>query len=173
MKKLAIARLGRSVGLKGEMRFFDLSDFPEQFKPGSSFETDRGMVTIERINPQRGTIKLAGVDTPEDARRYTNAYLYSDEESTKANMELGEDEYFWFDILGCALYEAGERLGEVVDIQRLPAADYLLVSTDPSLQAQGLAKRFLVPFIDEYIEDVDLDAKRIDATGAKDILHAS
>ncbi|BCD68602.1 ribosome maturation factor RimM [Nitratiruptor sp. YY09-18] len=173
MKKLAIARIGRSVGLKGEMRFFDLSDFPEQFQEGSSFESDRGTVTIEKINPQRGTVKLVGVNTPEEAKRYTNAYLYSDEESTKASIDLADDEYFWFDILGCNLYENGELLGSIKDIQRLPAADYLIIDTDKALIEEGLPKSFMVPFIDEYIKDVDIKSKKIEASGAKDILQAS
>ena len=173
MKKLAIARLGRSVGLKGEMRFFDLSDFPEQFQKGASFESDRGRLTIEKINPARGTIKFVGIDTPEDAKRLTNAYLYSDEKSTKELLSLNEGEYFWFDIIGLALYEKGELLGHVEDIQRLPQCDYLLVRTAQELVAQKLPKSFLLPFSDPFIVDVDLQAKRIEAAGARDILEAS
>jgi len=173
VKKLAIARLGRSVGLKGEMRFFDLSDFPEQFQKGASFESDRGRLTIEKINPARGTIKFVGIDTPEDAKRLTNAYLYSDEKSTKELLSLNEGEYFWFDIIGLALYEKGELLGHVEDIQRLPQCDYLLVRTAQELVAQKLPKSFLLPFSDPFIVDVDLQAKRIEAAGARDILEAS
>ncbi len=173
MKKLAVARLGRSVGLKGELRFFDLSDFPEQFKAGATFASDRGELEIERINHKRGTIKFKGIDTPEDAKKLTNAYLYSDEESTKSQMELDEDEYFWFDIIGCELYEEGERLGKVAEIQRLPSADYLIVETDEKLRSEGYPKSFLVPFLDRFIGEVDTAAKRIETKGAKDILEAS
>ncbi len=173
MKKLAIARLGRSVGLRGEMRFFDLSDFPEQFQKGASFESDRGRLTIEKINPARGTIKFVGIDTPEDAKKLTNAYLYSDEKSTKEQLALDEGEYFWFDIIGLALYEKGEYLGRVEDIQRMPQCDYLLVRTAQELVSQKLPKSFLLPFSDPFIVDVDLEAKRIEAAGARDILEAS
>ncbi len=173
MKRLAIARLGRSVGLKGEMRFFNLCDFPEQFQAGAVFESDRGDVKIERINLARGTIKLVGINSPEEAKKYTNAYLYSDESKTKEQIELGKDEYFWFDIIGLRLYEDGELLGRVVDIERLPAADYLVVVTDEALQKQKLPKRFLVPFLDKFIKDVDLERKVIEADGAKEILEAS
>ena len=171
-KKMAIARLGRSVGLRGDMRFFDLSDFGEQFVPGATFESDRGKLTIERIDPKRGTVKFVGVDTPEAAKRLTNAYLYSDEESTRANMELGEDEYFWFDIIGSDVYEDGERLGRVREIERLPAADYLVIDADEALAKEG-ARRFLVPFRDPFIKSVDTAAKRIELAGARDIWEAS
>ncbi len=173
MKKLAVARLGRSVGLKGEMKFHDLSDFPEQFREGAIFESDRGELQIERYNPKRGTIKFKGVDTPEDAKRLTNAYLYSTQEKTKEQIALDEGEYFWFDILDSLVYEDGELLGRVEDIARYPAADYLLVRTDENLVGQGFARSFMIPFIDKFVERVDTDAKRIDVTGAKEILEAS
>ena len=173
MKKLAVARLGRSVGLKGHMRFFNLSDFPEQFRKGSTFVSDRGIVTIESFDLQRGTIKLEGVNTPEEAKKYTNAYLYSSEEETKRSVELQEGEYFWFDIIGAQVYENGVVLGTVKEIQRLPASDYLVIETSEELQKKGLAKSFLIPFIDEFIQDVDIEKKEISAQGAKAILEAS
>ena len=171
-KKLAIARLGRSVGLKGDMRFFILTDFPEQFHAGATFASDRGELTIERFDPKRGTVKFVGIDTPGDAKKLTNAYLYSDEEQTREHIELGEEEYFWFDIIGCKIVEEGELLGEVVDIQRLPSADYLLVRTDEKL-AHELPKSFLLPYLDPFIQNVNIENKEIQTQGAKDILEAS
>ncbi len=173
VKKLSVARLGRSVGLKGEMKLHELTDFPEQFKKGVTFQTDRGELTIQSYNPKRGTIKFEGIDSPEEAKRYTNAYLYSDEERTKQEVELKEGEYFWFDIIGSDVYEEGRRLGKVKDIQRLPSCDYLDITTDETLIQEGLAKSFLLPFQDPFIKEVDSAGKRIEVQGAKDILEAS
>ncbi|WP_457564311.1 PRC-barrel domain-containing protein, partial [Caminibacter sp.] len=78
----------------------------------------------------------------------------------------------WFDIIGCDIYEEGELLGKVKDIQRLPSADYLLVQTSEEL-AKELPKSFLLPYQDQFIEKVDIEQKRIDAKGAKAILEAS
>ncbi|BCD60805.1 MULTISPECIES: ribosome maturation factor RimM [unclassified Nitratiruptor] len=173
MKKLTVARLGRTVGLHGDMKLHILTDFPEQFQKGSTFESDRGSLTIESVNPARGTVKFQGIDSVDEAKKYTNAYLYSDEETTKKNFSLNEDEYFWFDVLGCDVFEEEKKLGKVVDIQRLPAGDYLVVQTDRALVDINKAKTFLIPFLDRFIENVDIDQKRIDTKGAQDILEAS
>ncbi len=172
-KKLSIGRIGRKVGLKGELRFFNLSDFPQQFKKGSTFPSDRGELTIEYYNPKRGVIKFKGINSPQEAQKLTNAYLYSDEESTKESISLEEGEYFWFDILGSEIVEEGERLGKVEEIERLPSSDYLVVKTDPSLTKEGLPKKFLIPFIDKFIQEVDLEKRVIHTAGAKEILKAS
>ncbi len=173
MKRLSVARLGRSVGLKGEMRFHELTDFPEQFKKGALFQTDRGELRIESYNPKRGVVKFEGINSPEEAKRYTNAYLYSDEERTKQEIKLKDGEYFWFDIIGSDLYEEGERLGRVRDIQRLPSSDYLDIATDEALVQKGMPKSFLLPFQDPFVKEVDTANKRIEVQGAKDILEAS
>ncbi|MDO8260641.1 MAG: ribosome maturation factor RimM, partial [Candidatus Magasanikbacteria bacterium] len=39
-KLLHIATIGKTVGLKGDMKLHIQSDFPEQFKKGSSFFID-------------------------------------------------------------------------------------------------------------------------------------
>ncbi len=173
LKKLSVARLGRSVGLKGEMKLHSLTDFPEQFKKGATFQSDRGELTIESYNPERGSVKFEGINTPEEAKRYTNAYLYSDEESSRENIELKDNEYFWFDILGCDVYEGDTRLGRVKEIHRLPSCDYIEIATDKALVEKEKAKSFLLPFLDRFIQSVDTEAKQIDVKGAMDILESS
>ncbi len=168
-----VAQFGRSVGLKGDLKLNLHTDFPEQFKKGRVLQTQRGPLTIESYNPKRGTIKIEGIDTPEDAKRLTNAKIYSSKEETKQYCNLDEGEYFWFDLIGCDIYEDGVKLGRVKDIQRLPSSDYFEIITDESLVEQGLPKSFLLPYLPNFVKSVDIEAKKISTTGAKDILEAS
>jgi len=58
-------------------------------------------------------------------------------------------------------------------VRRLAGTDYLLVQTAPSLVESGFAKSFLIPYVDRYIDRVDLEAEKVLTTGAKAILEAS
>ncbi len=182
-RKIPIAKLGKSHGVKGWQKIHILSDFPEQFKPGATFSSDREDLTIEKIDLKRGLVKFKGIDTPEDAKKITNRKLYTTEEDTRKNIELKEGEYFWFDIEGCDVFEnaffdkelksGGDnliRLGKVREIERADV-DYLLIDTDEELIKRGYPKRFMIDF-KRHVKDVDVENKKIIASGAVDILES-
>lgn len=173
MQKVEVAKLGRAVGLKGELKLHLLSDFPEQFKKGAKFKIDDKELVVEYYNPKRGVIKFLGINSPEDARKLTNKIIYSTIEETKATCELNEGEYFWFDIIGCEILEDGIKLGIVEEIQRLPSSDYLIIRTDDSLVERGKAKTFMIPYIDKFIKDVNIDQKKIEVKEGLAILESS
>jgi len=173
LEKIPVARIGKTVGLKGDMRLNLLCDFPEQFKKGATFMSDKGVLEIASYNPQRGTVRFAGYDSVESAKPLTNAYLYTTKEAGEAACNLGEDEYFWYQIIGLSVMENGEMLGIVKDIERLAGTDYLQVETSKNLVDSGLAKSFLIPYIERYVKSVDLENGRLHTTGAKEILEAS
>jgi 16S rRNA processing protein RimM len=168
--KISIAKIGKSWGVKGWQKLHLLTDFPEQFKPGATFESDRANLTIEKIDLRRGLVKFKGIDTPEDAKKLTNRQLYTTVEDTKENIQLKENEYFWFDIIGCDVYENGELLGKVKEIERADV-DYLLINTDKKLIEDGFPKRFLIDF-KRHVKDVDIENKKIEASGAKELLES-
>ena len=110
----------------------------------------------------------------EAAKSLTNFILHSTLEDTRKHCALGKEEFFWFDIIGCKVCEAGILLGEVREIQRIGTTDYLLVRTDSTLQkSASLAKEFLIPYIAPFIKDTDLEAKTIYTQNAKALLEAS
>lgn len=171
---LHIATLGRTVGLHGDMKFHDKSDFPEQFVAGATFYTKDGKtLTIQSINEARGTIRIQGFESMESAKKLTNAKLYTTVDATREQCELEEGQHFWFDIIGCEVYEENRLLGVVNEIERIGITDYLSIKTDDALVGEGESKSFLVPYQDPFILGTDIEAKRIDVSGALDILRAS
>ena len=169
MNKIPIAKIGKTYGIKGWQRIHLLTDFPEQFKNGKTFPSDKIDLTIEKIDLKRGLVKFKGIDTPEDAKKLTNRMLYTTEQQTKEDIKLKENEYFWFDIIGCDVYESNEFLGKVKEIERANETDYLVINTNPELIEKKYPKRFLIDF-KRHVKDVDVENKKIEASGAKDIL---
>ena len=173
MEQFFIAQIGKTVGLWGDLKFHLHTDFPEQFKVGQTYKSDRGDLEILTINPARGIIKFRGYETLDSAKKLTNAKLYADKEQTIKNCELTEGEHFWFEVIGSSVIQGDELLGKVAEIQRLPDIDYLLVETDRQLVDAGFASSFLIPYIPRYILSMDESSKQILTQDTKDILEAS
>lgn len=171
---LHIATLGKTVGIKGDMKLHIKSDFPEQFKTGASFLINKkDTITLSDVNLDRGIVKINNITNPEDAKRFTNAKLFTTQEATRENCHLDEGEYFFFDLEDCDVYEDDKLLGRVKEVERITVSNYLSIVTDGALVEQGFAKSFLVPFMEPFKVSVDIEAKRIELRGAMDILEAS
>lgn len=169
-----IATIGKTVGIKGDMKLHIKSDFPEQFKKGVSFTINKkDTLKILDINLERGIVKFEGYTTPELAKKLTNKDLYTTYEQTRKDCHLADGEHFWFDIIGCKVYEEDELLGEVKEVERILDVNYLLIQTDLELVQEKKAKSFLVPHKKPFLISIDIDTKMIKISGAKDILEAS
>lgn len=174
-EKLEVGRFGKAVGLDGGLRFHLVSDFPEQLTSGAEFFLDdsSSVLVVDHYDPQRDTIWIRGVTMREEAQKLTNHALYSTLSQTLVQCPLKEDEAYWFEVVGMQIWEEGRLLGIVSDIQRIGAIDYLLIVTEATLHASGLAKEFLLPYIDRYVLTLNRSEKIITATGAQAILEAS
>ncbi len=168
-----IAQIGRTIGLWGDLKFNLHTDFPEQFKVGNTYKSNRGDLTIADINFTRGIVKFRGYESIDSAKKLTNTKLFSNEAQTKENCDLKEGQHFWFDVIGCVVKQDDEVLGLVEDIQRMGDTDYLVVKTENSLVEAGLSKNFLLPYIERYVIKVDTEEKIVYTKDAKDILEAS
>lgn len=169
-----IATIGKSVGFRGDLKLHLFTDFSEQFKKNSSFFVSKDLsLTIERIDLARSLVKFIGYDSELEAKKLTNKDLFTTLERTRSECKLADGEHFWFDLIGCKVLEDGEVLGEVVEVERINATNYLHIKTDEALLKDKTAKLFLIPKITPFVVGVDLDAKTITVSGAKDILEAS
>ncbi len=172
--RVEVAKLGKTVGVKGELKLFILTDFPEIIKVGATFYLDSGEVLeIQTLKNSKSVIKFININTPEDAKRLVSQTLYSTIEQTRKECKLSKNEYFYFDIIGCSIVENDLILGIVVDIEKIGQTDYFLVNTNSNLIAQKMAQSFLIPYIDRYISSIDLEKKAIFTIDCLDILKSS
>ena len=173
--KIYVAKLGKAVGLKGHLRLFIDSDFPEQFKKGATFTTNKKLtLKISEYLASRDLVKFENYEDMDLAKKLTNQQLFASIEETKNNCQLDENEFFWFDIVNCKVYEDNKLLGIVKEMHRFPLDDYMEIVTAESLVKENLPKTFLVPFkFENYVIDVDVDNKVIKVKNSFEILENS
>ncbi len=172
MKNLIqIAVVGKTNGIRGDLKIRLDTDFPEQFKKGESFLVGDDTLEVASFNAERTLIKFVGYDTKEIAQTLTNRPIYTTLEDTKKSCKLKKDEHFWFDMIGAKVVEGELLLGEIDDIERLGGSDYLYITTDEHLS--GMPKSFLLPYLERYILNFEKNDKILYVQHAKDILEAS
>lgn len=154
---MLVAKLGRTVGVRGFVRLHNLSDFPEQFECGASFfDKNSRVLKIKARNAQ--SVLFEGFESLESAKMLVNLELFQSVEKSRASCKLNEGEFFYFDIIGLEVFENGLLLGVVKDI--LPAGnDLLLIKSDESLVKKGFVSEFYLPYVDFYVKSVELGAK--------------
>jgi 16S rRNA processing protein RimM len=172
--KIYIAKIGKAVGLHGELKLHLDTDFPEQFKAGAQFElSNKQIVTIEHYNKKRGVVKFKDYNDCDIVRKLINKEVYTDPNTTREQCNLSKKQHFWFDIIGSKIIEDDKTLGIVKDISRLPIADYLEISTTQELIDQKLPKVFMIPYLDQYILEVNTKSKTIKTQNTFEILENS
>ncbi len=169
-----VALLGKTVGLKGFVRLHNRGDFPNQFKKNAIFyDGDGNELVVKNHNSTNDTIVFCGFEDVDSAKTLTNKTIYTTKEETRKNCKLKKGEFFYFDVIGCEIYENNQRLGEVEDIDEVGANHLFLVKTDGNLISKGLEKNFYILYIDVYIEKVDVENKKIYTKNAILILENS
>ena len=171
---LEVAKIGKTIGLKGALKLHDKSDFPKQFKKGAKFFLGTGeILEILSFCSANSSVVFAGFDSIEKSQMLVNQTLYQSKEETKKSCKLGKDEFFYFDIIGLEIYENSQILGVISDIVETGANYLFEVTTSPNLVDENLPKTFFVPYIDNFVEKISLDEGKIYTKNAKAILENS
>lgn len=122
---IEIGTIVGAQGLKGELRVFPKSDFPERFEqPGTRWLQDPHTLQIKTVKLLAGrylagknlyVIKIDGVEDRTQAEAL-KSYRLLVEEGDRPRLE--EDEYHVADLIGLEVYNQvdGENIGTVVDV---------------------------------------------------------
>jgi len=104
-----------------------------------------------RPKPPNAVMKLDGVDTLEQARRYVGFEIWV---AREAAAPLAEGEYYMADLCRCGLFFGDERIGDVRSVMETGAS--------PLLEVRDLrGKTLLVPFVERFIGEVDVREGKI------------
>jgi len=159
---VAVAKIVKSRGLRGELVADILTDFPERFE---ELETVIALLSdgeprdleIENFWFQKGRIvfKFAGLGSIVQAETLRNAEICIPESEA---VELEADEFFDWELESCEVETVeGLKLGRVKELMRTGGTEILVV--------EGAAKDYLIPFAETICTEVDVENKliRIDA----------
>jgi len=159
---VAIARLVKARGLRGEIVGDVLTDFPERFENLEKVfavcaNGETSELEIEKFWFQKNRIilKFKNFDTIEAAETLRDCDICVPESEA---VELEEGEFFDWELEGCTVETLeGETLGTVQELMRTGATEILVV--------KGAAKEYLIPFAEKICVSVDVEKKliRIDA----------
>ncbi len=153
---LAIGRLRRTHGLRGDLIMDVLTDFPERLAPGKMvYLGDKHReYTIRGIRPHTNSmlISFEGFNLPEEAAVLRNQYVFV---QTSQSPELPEGEYYYHQLIGMmGKDEAGNELGLLDEIIETGANDVYVFKKSPTDEV-------LIPAVDVFIKKIDLEAKEI------------
>lgn len=155
---VAIARITRTQGRRGEVRAELLTDFPERLAhlrqvslqlPGGQ----RLTLHLEEHGFRQGRLilKFVGYDTIEQAQSLVGGLVQIEESEL---VPLASDQFFHFQLIGCEVFTmTGEPVGRVIRVWETPGTPLLVV------EAHGA--EHLIPFAASICPEVDVAAKRI------------
>jgi 16S rRNA processing protein RimM len=154
---VAIAKIAKPRGLKGEVVADLLTDFPERFEGLENVTVvlgngERRELKIEDhwFQNERIVLKFAGVDSIENAELIRNAEICIAETEAVA---LDENEFYYWQLEGCEVVTVdGVSIGKVRELMRTGGTENLVVDGD---------REYLIPFAESICVEVDVEKKRI------------
>lgn len=155
---VSIARIARPQGVRGEVIAEILTDFPDRFAALDKVTVTRdgtvlGIFELENYWFHKGRIvlKFAHYDDANRAEELRDASVVIHHDEL---VELGENEYFVFDLEGCEVVTIeGEQIGKVVKVEDYGAAPLLVVKEQD--------KEHLIPLTQDICPEVDTANKKI------------
>ncbi|MDK2946656.1 ribosome maturation factor RimM [Geotoga petraea] len=156
--KISIGRIINNHGLDGLVKFMPFTNIGEMvfgldeitlYNPENK---EFFMSRVEEVKPLNRffVLKLSGLKSIEDAKKMMGFQIYVPYEDLP---ELGEDEYYMFQLMNSKVYyEDGEYIGVVEDVMETGSNDVIQIKGEEEV---------LIPLIKDYIVNLDLDNKKI------------
>ena len=160
MEYLSLGKIVDSFGIDGTVKIYSTTSFGDKrYKPGSKvffvnpLNGERKEVEVVKYRHSGffDFVKFVEFDNPEIIKEFKGFEV----QVIKDNKDLEEGSYFYSDLRGCKVVdEQNNELGIVKEVEEFPAQVTLRVERNGK-------QDFFVPFIKEFIKDVEIDDKII------------
>jgi 16S rRNA processing protein RimM len=158
LRYLAIGRVIRAHGVRGEVSMTILTDFPERFEItewvylGNEFEAEAYRLEKYRWHKKNLLLTLAGVTTRTQAERLRGQFVQVPIEEA---MPLPEGSYYLYQLMGFQVITTDNKvLGEITGILETKANDVYVVSDKEQ-------NEILLPGIPDVVKSIDVEKGRI------------
>lgn len=167
MNYVYIGKLAKAFGLKGEMKIEVDTDFiSERFKKGSFvyfLSEDQYLpfkVKNYRMHNDALLVSFEGYEDINLIEKYKGLKIYKSKDDIKP---LKKGEYYFSDLENLDVYVNDKIVGKVLRVEEGPLYNLLRIVKNDNKQA-------LVPYINVYVLDVDINKNRIDITDLEGLL---
>jgi len=156
MEYLKVGNIINTFGIRGELKIDSLTDFPqERFKAGKVlyilFNNRYEAVTVKSYRVHKGFVLLLLKDL--ENINFVEKYKGSDLYVSKNDLhKLKDGQYYFFQLVDCEVFYNDTLIGKVIDIDG---------GYQPVLRVKSDGKEVLIPYVDRFIKNVDLETKKI------------
>jgi len=151
---LSVGFLRRPHGVQGEIIMDIHTDFPERMKSGRKLFVgeEHQPMTLTSVRPHQSglIVKFNGVETPEDAGKFRNQWVFI---KAKDAPPLPAGQMYQYELIGFKVVDENDNLlGELTEIIETGANDVYIVKDDSG-------KEILLPAIPSVILDVEAGSR--------------
>ena len=152
MNEIYLGEIVNTHGIKGELRI--ISNFKykkEVFKKGFHLYVGKSredlIINSYRVHKNYDMVTFEGLNDINEVLIYKGEPVYINRE------DINVDGYLLEDLIGMEVYSKNKKIGKVIEIINNRAHEILVVFDNN--------KKHLIPFVDEFVECVDIDNKKI------------
>jgi len=165
--QLVIGRIGRAHGVRGDLFVEPMTDEPDhRYADGTVLMTsDDTTLTVatSKWHSGRFVVHFAGVDDRNAAEALRGQTLTI--EVDPAELPEDPDEFYDHQLVGLKVaLKDGSLIGVIGEVIHLPSQDLLSVKREGDTEV-------LIPFVMEFVPEIDLDSKTVTITPPPGLLN--
>lgn len=161
MRLLECAKILTTHGIKGEVKIKIITDDLNRFNKGNILYVgdEKEVITINsfRMSKGMGLITFNNITNINDVLKYIGKSIYVDTDM------YDDDSIYYDDLIGCNVFDKGKLIGICEDVMEVPQGEILVIKLENGKQG-------FVPFVDEFIKEIDIEKKQIDIESIEGLL---
>ncbi len=155
MELVKVGYITNTHGIKGDIKIYPLTDYPERFDEKIDFyiEDKNTKVKIKKTRLYRGLVyaKLESYNDINEVLKFKDKYMYINKED---RLELPEDTFYISDLIDMEVIDGEKTVGKVKEVLENNTNDIYICETKEK-------KEFMIPAVKEFVKKVDVVNKKI------------